>query len=192
MPKPKINNRKLLRLVDTEGLNQSQAAKRIGVCRQAISKRLQELRGRTTRVVVAKKLEQIVDHKIDTMEQLSKINKHANEILDLLMAWQRGDPEALQVLESQQRQIKIGAEEIPITEFKIKDPRELALKAMGEIRNQLKLQLDIFETIYSLQAAGEFQQEILKVIGEIAPDVRTKIIDRLNEGRTIRSVVKFN
>ena len=100
MGNPKINDHKLLRLIDKDGLSQSAAAKKIGVSRQAVNKRLQEIRGKTTKVVVAKKLEQVVDHKIDAIEQLTKINEYANEILDLLMRWNRGDDEALQVLES--------------------------------------------------------------------------------------------
>ena len=194
MRPPTINDRKLLQLIDKENLSQTSAAKRLGVSRQAVSKRLQELRGRTVRVVVAKKLEQIVDHKIDTMEQLTKINAYANELLDLVMRWQRGDPEALQVLESQvvNKKVRIGDQEESVREFKFKDPRELALRAMAEIRGQLGLQLEIFQTLYDVKAVQEFQQEILKAIGEVSPDVRTKIIDRLNESRAIRSAVKFN
>ena len=52
MGNPKINDRKLLRLIDS-GMSQSEAAKKMGVSRQAVSKRLQELRGKTTKVVVA-------------------------------------------------------------------------------------------------------------------------------------------
>jgi predicted transcriptional regulator len=62
MQPQKVNDRKLLNLVD-EGLSQAEAARRLGVSRQAVSKRLQELRGRTTRAVVVKKVEEIVDKK---------------------------------------------------------------------------------------------------------------------------------
>ncbi len=189
-----INDRKLLRLIDKEKLTQSAAAKVLDVSRQAVSKRLQEIRGKTTKVVVAKKLEQITDQKIDAMEQLTKVNRYANEILDLLMAWGRGDPEALQILESQviTRKVRVGDEVIDVQEFKLKDPRELSLKAMQVIKDQIKLQLEIFQTLYSLQAAEEFQTTVLEVIGEISPDVRRKIIHRLNEKRAVRSAVKFH
>lgn len=70
-----INDRKLLRLIDKEKMSQSEAARKLQVSRQAISKRLQELRGRQTRVVVSKKLEQAVDRKFDAMCQLAEINK---------------------------------------------------------------------------------------------------------------------
>ncbi|MBN1841498.1 MAG: AsnC family protein, partial [Deltaproteobacteria bacterium] len=77
-----INDRRLLRLIDG-GKSQAEAARIIGVSRQAVSKRLQELRGKTTKVIVAKKVEQITDCKIDAMAQLTKINSDANEILEL-------------------------------------------------------------------------------------------------------------
>ena len=51
----KINDTKLIRLVD-EGVSQAEIARQLNVSRQAIHKRLQELRGQTTKVVVAKKI----------------------------------------------------------------------------------------------------------------------------------------
>ena len=42
---------------------------------------------------------------------LGKINSYANELLDLLMRWKRGDDEALQILESQvsaNRKFRVG------------------------------------------------------------------------------------
>lgn len=194
MGKPKINDRELLRLIDKQEMNQSAAAKELGVSRQAVNQRLQEIRGKTTKVVTVKKIEQVVDRKIDAIDQLQKINDYANEILDLLMRWGRGDDEALQVLESQvkNKTVRVGKEKVRVQEFKFKDPRELALKAMAEIRGQLKLQLDIFQALFSLQAAEEFQNVVLETIGEVSPDVRNEIIRRLNTKRAIRSAVKFN
>jgi hypothetical protein len=142
-------------------------------------------------VIVAKKMKEVVDRKIDAMEQLQKINDHANEILDLLMRWNRGDDEALQILEHQVKTVRIGNEEEPVKEYRFKDPRELALKAMAEIRNQLKLQLEIFQALFSLQAAEEFQNTILEVIAEVAPDVRREIVHRINAKRNVRSVVRI-
>jgi len=149
---------------------------------------------RTTRAVIVKKVEDVVDRKIDAMEQLSKINEYANELLDLVMAWGRGDDEALQILESQvhTKKVQIGGEELEVKEFKFKDPRELALKAMAEIRGQLKLQLDIFQALYDLKAAQEFQNVVLETIAEVDPNVRREIIHRLNNKRAVRSAIKFN
>ena len=69
---------------------------------------------------------------------------------------------------------------------------DLKLRAMAEIRNQLRLQLDIFQSLYDMKAVQEFQDEVLTAIGDASPDVRDKIIRRLNEKRAIRSAIKFN
>jgi uncharacterized protein YerC len=69
---------------------------------------------------------------------------------------------------------------------------DLKLRAMAEIRNQLRLQLDIFQSLYDMKAVQEFQDEVLTAIGDASPDVRDRIIRSLNEKRAIRSAVKFN
>ena len=193
MGRSKLSDKKLLELVD-EGRTLAEIARLHGISRQATSKRLIELRGKTTRAVVAKKVNEIVERKIDALEQLNKINTYANELLDLLMRWNRGDQEALQILESQVKMVRIGQGEAVewIKEYKFKDPRELALRAMAEIRGQLGLQLEIFQALFSLQEAEEFQSTVLEVIREVDPHVRDKIIRRLNERRTIRQAVHFH
>jgi predicted DNA-binding protein (UPF0251 family) len=153
----KINDRKLITLIDKEKKSQSQAAKELGVSRQAVSKRLIELRGKTTKVITAKRAEKVINQKLDTIAQLVKINKQANDLLD-----------------------------------QIEDDDGLKLKAMAEIRNQLKLQFEIYQTLYSLKAAQEFQEAVLEAIAEVEPDVRNRIIQKLNEKRAVRSAVGFS
>jgi len=193
MSNGRINDTRLLRLIDKEGKSQAAAARDLGVSRQAVSKRIIDLRGRTTRAVIVKKVEDVVDRKIDAMAQLSKINEYANELLDLLMRWNRGDNEALQILEGQVKRVRVGeGEELEVKEIKFKDPRELALKAMGEIRGQLKLQLEIFQALFSLQAAEEFQNVVLETIAEVDPNVRGEIIRRINAQRSVRSTMRIS
>jgi predicted transcriptional regulator len=156
MRPPTIDDSRLLHLIDKQGMNQSGAARELGVTRQAVSKRLAELRGRTTKMVVAKKTSELVDRKLNAMEQLQKINTKANRLLD-----------------------------------DIEDDPILATKLMAEIRGQVRLLIEISQTLYSLQAAEEFQHAVLDVIGEVAPDVRSRIIKRLNKKSGLRSVIKF-
>ena len=193
MKKCKINDRVLLRMVD-QGKTQVETAEHFGVSKQAVNKRLKELRGKTTKVIVAKKLEQVTDHKIDAIQQLKTVNNHANWLLEHVMKWVKGDNAAIQVLEKNVRKVNVGTREEPeiIDEFKFKDPHEIALKAMSEIRGQLKLQLEIFQTLYSLQAAEEFQNTVLETIAEVDPNVRNEIIRRLNSKRTVRQTVRFS
>jgi hypothetical protein len=58
---------------------------------------------------------------------------------------------------------------------------DLKIKIMKEIRGQLKLQLEIFQCLYDLQAVQQFQTEVLDIIASVDPEVRDEIIFRLKE-----------
>jgi len=191
--KTKVSNIELEQLV-RQGLGVSEIARKVGVSKGTVSSRLKALNVAINQNVTLHHAGEIVEKKLDAIAQLQKINDYANELLDLLMRWNRGDDEALQILESQVRKVKIGrgkdAEEI--TEFRFKDPRELALKAMAEIRGQLNLQLEIFKALYDMAAVAEFQKEVLTAIGEVSPDVRERIIHNLQKARAIRSTLDLH
>ena len=193
MPKPKIDRTKLNQMLRA-GKPQKEIAQFFGVSEGAISKAKKELNVNVVKSVALENAHRVVGKNLDAIDQLQKINQYANELLDLCMRWQRGDEQALQILESQVRQVRIGKGEDAefIKQYKFKDPRELALKAMAEIRNQLGLQLEIFQTLYDMKAVQEFQKEVLSAIGEASPEVRDGIIDRLNKKRAIRSAIKFD
>jgi hypothetical protein len=72
------------------------------------------------------------------------------------------------------------------------DDHDTTLKAMREIRGQLELQLEIFKTLYDIQAVADFQKEVLTAIGEVDPSVRNLIINRLKEGRALRQSVDIH
>ena len=150
-----LSTAELLRRVDA-GESFAEIAKDHGISRQAVQKRIRKMRGKTTKTVVVKKIEQVVDRKLDAVDQLMEINKKAMQMLDDA----DGNP-------------------------------ELCLKCMSEIRGQLKLQLEIYATLYDMKAVAEFQEAVLKTIGETAPDVRAAIIHQLNQKRAIRSAVRF-
>ncbi len=191
MAKPKFSDIKLKQLVN-EGLNTTQIAKRLGVTKGAVSQRLKALKLAASKEVALVRAADVVRKELNAVEQLQKINDYANELLDLLMRWNRGDKEALQILESQVRTVKVKGQEEEITEYKFKDPRELALRAMQEIRGQLKLQLEIFQALYDAQAIAEFQKEVLTEIGNASPETRDQIIRNLKERRAIRSTLEFH
>ena len=193
MPKPKIDVVKLNQML-RDGKPQKEIAQFFGVSPGAISKRKKEFNITVVKNLALENAGRVVDKNLNAIEQLQKINDYANELLDLLMRWNRGDKGALQVLESQvsTKKVKVGDKEEFVKEFRFKDPRELALKAMGEIRGQLKLQLEIFQALYDIKAVEEFQQEVLTAIGEASKDARDRIISGLNKRRALRSVIKFD
>jgi uncharacterized protein YerC len=190
MPKPIIDRVKLDQML-RKGKSQKEIAQFFGVTEGAISRAKKELKINVVKAVALERAHEVADKNLNTIAQLQKINSYANELLDLLMRWNRGDNEALQILESQAKKVKVRGSEEEVTEYRFKDPRELALKAMAEIRGQLNLQLDIFKTLYDVQAVAEFQKEVLTAIGEVSADVRHRIIQRLKEGRTLRQSVSI-
>jgi predicted transcriptional regulator len=188
--KPKIDRVKLHEMA-SKGVSQSKMAAAFQVSQAAISKALKEMEKETTKCLVipktsAEKSASTVIHKsINASDQLLKINKNANELLDLLMAWQRGDEVALQVLECQvqTRMIRVGKEIEHVREFKFKDPRELALKTMEVIKGQLQLQLEIFKTLYDMEAFKEFTAAFLRVMARKDPQARDEMIQELQKER---------
>jgi hypothetical protein len=176
----------------TQGKGTNEIAKYFSVTPGAVSQAKKKLKISVVKNVALEAGHKVVSKHLDTISQMQKINQNANELLDLCMKWQRGDKEALQILESQVRKVRVGKTEKFVEEMKFKDPRDIALAAMKEIRGQLNLQLDIFKTMYDMQAVAEFQKEVLTTIGEEAPNVRDSIIKRLKESRALRSAVSIN
>ena len=72
------------------------------------------------------------------------------------------------------------------------EDHDTTLKAMREIRGQLELQLEIFKTLYDIQAVADFQREVLTAIGEVDSGVRNRIINRLKEGQALRRSVDIH
>jgi hypothetical protein len=91
----------------------------------------------------------------------------------------------------QLRNINRKANDLLEVAIKAKD-HDTTLKAMREIRGQLELQLEIFKTLYDLEAVAEFQREVLTTIGEADKDVRDRIIQRLKEGKALRGSVSIS
>lgn len=123
----------------------------------AISQAKKSLNISVVKNVALESAHRVVDKNLNTVEQLHKINKAANNLLDTI-------------------------EKRP----------ELKIKVMAEIRNQLRLQLEIFQTLYDLQAVQEFQQEVLEVIGTVSPEVKDAIINRLVEKHALRRSININ
>lgn len=107
MPKPIINDRKLLRLLDREGLSQSEASRILGVSRQAVSLRVRELRGLKTKAIAATKISESIDAGFDAMQQLTDINTRSLELLDQA----EGDPDlCLKCIGEVRQQIKLASD----------------------------------------------------------------------------------
>jgi len=186
MGKAKIDKVQLSRML-RQGKPQSEIAQVFGVSEGAVSKMKKALKINITRTVALESAHRVAEDHLDAVSQLRKINDRANTILDDLME-------------------KIKQEKG--TADRKKDLREVALKSMAEIRNQLTLQLDIMKTLHDVTAIAEFQKEVLTVIGEANQssccqkevvcvkcgqkvDLRSLIITKLKAARALRSGVTF-
>ena len=71
------------------------------------------------------------------------------------------------------------------------DDAHLSVKLMAEIRNQLRLMMDVYEMLYSLEGAAQFQQTVLEVLEECDPGLRQQAIIKLNEKSSLRAALRF-
>ena len=165
MGRGKISLVQLERLV-REGNGVSQIAKKLGVAKGSVSKRLKDLRVGITKDVVLRSAPQIVDRQLNAMDQLKKINTLINGELDYI-----------------EKNIKTA------TGQERKDFQEQRLKHVAEVRKQLGLLLEIAQALYNAEEVAAFQQSVLEEIGHAAPEVRDRILQRLNERRAIRSTI---
>ena len=175
----KIDPVKLRRYL-REGKSQRQIAEIFDVSDAVVSMRIKNLNISVVRSTQLEHAHAVVLDTLDCVGQLHKLNMDSNYLLDLLMAWVRGEEHAVALLKSHH---KLGA--------KFEDPKALALKVMREISSQLKLQIDILNSVSNFEATASFQQEIIDLIGEMDLDLKKKFVSRLREKRAIRSAVRF-
>lgn len=169
MGKPKIDVIELKRLVD-EGLKQVEIAKRLDVTESGVSRKMKELKLSVASNVTLQKAGEIVDRKIDALDQLFKINQAINGELD----W---------ILENTD----------DTTDKKSrKEWQDQKIKHSQEIRKQLQLQLDIYRTLYDVEAVRGFQKEVIDAIGRASPEIREQIIHNLQERKAIRGAIDLS
>lgn len=167
MARKRISLIQLERLV-SEGNGVSEIARKLGVTKGAVSKAIKRLNIAFTKDVALRTAPQIADKKIDAMTQLSKLNGLIHSELDYIQTIiQKSSGPERKELQAQQ------------------------LKHVAEVRKQLGLLLNIAEALYNAEEVAAFQKIVLEEIGNAAPEVRDRILHRLNERRAIRSTLEF-
>lgn len=157
-----INDNKLLQLI-RDGNSPAEAARKLGVTRGSVSKRLKALRIGVTKDVALRSASKFVDKSLDAMQQLRKINALIDGELDHIQ-------EQIEGKKGEERRLL----------------QEQRLRHVAELRKQIGLLLEVCTTLYNVDEVKAFQEEVLKVIGEAAPEVRSAILQRLNERRALR------
>ena len=168
MAKRKISIIELEQLI-RDGNGVSEIAQKLGVSKGAVSKRLKDFRVGISKDVALRSAPKIVDHKIDAMDQLRRINELINGELDYI------------------------EENIKTATGRLREAfQEQRLKHVAEIRKQVSLLLDIAQTLYNAEEVAAFQQIVLEEIGNASTETRDRILQRLNQTRAIRSTIDLN
>jgi hypothetical protein len=152
-----------------EGNGVSEIARKLKVTKGAISKRLKALNVAVAKDVCLRSAPKLVDNGLDAMAQLRRINGLINKELDQIEA-------DLEVATAEDR----------------KGLQDQKLKHVAEIRKQLGLVLDIAQILYNADEVKAFQEIAVEEIGNVAPEVKHRILQRLNERRLIRSSLQLN
>lgn len=174
------------------GKTVNQCAEYFSVSPAAISKAKKHLGKIIAKDMQLESAKRFVGEHLNTVDQLKKINNDAHELLDLCMRWIRGDDEAIQVLESQVRKVRVQGKEQFVDGYKFKDPREVALKAMQRIEAQLRLQNETLAMLTEMSAIYEFQQELVQLLKEIDPEVCNEFCRRIGQRQTLRRALQLD
>jgi DNA-binding transcriptional regulator GbsR (MarR family) len=164
-----VGNRKCtdeqIRHLAEQGLGVAEIARRLGVTKGAISQRCRKLEIDMSLEVVSKRGLDQARSEFSPIEQIHKINEKAHAILDKLGdCVQEGKIEAKEAL--------------------------LALKAMKEIRSQIKLQLDVAEAFLNYESEIAFRKEVIEIIEAVEPGAKNEIIRRFKDKRSLGSLLK--
>jgi len=187
--KPKIDKRKLHHMLRM-GKSQTECAKHFNVSPSAVNQAKKNLTLGITKNICLENGSAIVEKNIDALSELIKINKHTNSLVDLLSRWIEGDQDAIETLKRHHLLGGIGGKK-NASALSFRDPKEILLRAVAEVRGQVKLSLQIHESLYNMRTVQEFQVEVLNVIGQQHPEVRNEIVRRLKQRRAIRSSVRI-
>ncbi|MGD0971260.1 MAG: hypothetical protein ABSA04_07670 [Desulfobaccales bacterium] len=166
MSKAKCTNAQLKEMAET-GLGVTEIARRVGLTKGAVSQRLKAMGIEMSLEVVAERQLERGSQDFTPIEQILQINKQARAILKKLEGCVSGE--------------KIDQAEAV-----------LALKAMKEIRGQIKLQLDLAEAFLNYQAEMHFRKQVLEIMSDASPEIRAEIIRRFKSERQMESIFKFH
>ena len=191
MSAAKIDKHLLYQML-ADGKSVNQCAEYFKVSPAAISKTKKQWGTIIARDIQLESAHRFVDEHLNTVAQLREINNNAHELLTLCMKWVRGDNEAIQVLESQVRRVRVGDTEEFVNEYKFKDPREIALKAMQRIESQLRLQNETLALLSHANAITEFQNELIQLLKEVDPKVGHEFCRRYDKSRTVQRLLQLN
>ncbi len=161
----KIDDQVLYRMLVEEGQTQSKVAAYFGVSEAAVSKRVKALNFHLNRHVGLERAKEVADHGLNVVDQLQGIN----DVIQEELIWATEEAR------------KPGADR--------KALEQTIIDLTGEVRKQLRFQLEVLRSLYDMRGVAEFQKEVLDAIKEVSPETRDAIVKRLIERRALRSAL---
>ena len=168
MPRRKFSDLELGERI-REGKSVKEIAAEFWVSPRAVYKRAKQLKLNIGKEIVMNQAAVIVKQEINAAEQLLKINETSNELLDLLIEVVKADGE------EQKSKLK-KLEPLLGEKASILDA---LVKIKGEIRQQLRLVMDIWKTKFDVEQLADFQQGVIEEIGKESPALRQRIVERI-------------
>lgn len=181
---PTVSNEVLIQAF-ARNSNYAAVGEMVGLDPSTVRKRLKKLRINGVKSVVLESAGRLVAHGVDAFAQIISINDKANRLLSNLLPEDEFD-ELFSELELADQDTKVKA-----MVRKLSQNRSLAVKVMDTILKQLAEQRKYLEALYDMKAAAEFQAAVIEEIGEESPEVKQRIMDRLQSARAIRAAVQF-
>lgn len=153
------------------GKTQSEYANMKNITRASVSMATKKLRGAVTSEIALRAGPAIVAADLKAIEQFTKINDETNKTIDRIGKYLDGTKK---------------------TSMSEAEATALLYKGISEVRQQLKLQQSMIETLTDFNELQNFQKTVLGVLFEIMdPTQRKEAIRRLKENRVARSSLKF-
>ena len=141
-----------------QGTSQAEIGRRFGITRQAVCQRVKKYSHAIARNAVVEHGAEIVEKEIDFGNQLLKAAREADNLLNKL---------------------KVKTD---------KESRELTLRALGEIRQQVTAWHNIRKDLFTMQQMTEVLNEILEVIGKVDENVKSEILRQLRKKGLLRGI----
>lgn len=161
-----------LKALANQGRSVTSIAKELNVTKSCISKRLKSLGCIAVKGITLFRPDGTAGS-LNMIEQFSIINREANSLLNkLIKACEK-------------------AETLPGDGVKLKDPRELLIKLIGEIKSQIGLWHEVEKTRFNAVVVREFINELIRFLEEeVGEDARKKFTDRIDKNRALRGIIQ--
>lgn len=182
MPARRFSDEELAAKLE-QGKSMSQIAREFEVNKGSVSRRVGKLNFGIAANVTLHHAGEVVKKQINILDRLVAQIEKTETMLGMGMA----------VIETPaERRDELLAGLGPLMGTNRPNVMDLVLKCQAECRQQIKLVVDIRDSLINQEQIAEFQAEVLETIGSLAPEIREGIVRRLAERSALRSTIGFH